>query len=133
VLEHVHDPESVIRESYRVLKNGGCIYSVLPFIQGYHASPLDYQRYTSQGIRQLHKDFRCIDTGVYAGPTSGFLWVLQEWLSTLFSFGSTKLYRLFYILFMVTLWPIKFLDVLLVKYPSAVNIASTFYFLGKKD
>ena len=132
VLEHVTGPDTVIRESYRVLKNGGCIYSVIPFMQGYHASPWDYQRYTSEGIKYLHRSFKCLDTGIYAGPTSGFLWILQEWLSLLFSFGSIRLYKLFYFIFMVTLWPIKFMDILLVKYPMAMNIASAYYFLGRK-
>jgi SAM-dependent methyltransferase len=132
VLEHVKDPMAVINESYRVLKKGGCIYSVIPFMQGYHASPWDYQRYTCEGIKNLHKVFECLDTGIYAGPTSGFLWILQEWQSIFFSFGGRKLYKLFYFIFMVTLWPIKFLDILLVHYPMATNIASAHYFLGKK-
>lgn len=132
VLEHIRDPDVMIEESYRVLKKGGCIYSIMPFIQGYHASPSDYQRYTSQGIQTLHKNFKCIDTGIYAGPTSGFLWILHEWLSILFSFGSMRLYKIFYFIFMMLLWPIKFLDILLEKYPMATNIASSHYFLGRK-
>ena len=38
---------------FRVLKPGGYIYSEVPFLQGFHADPDDYQRYTLQGLKIL--------------------------------------------------------------------------------
>ena len=50
VLEHVHSPNRVVAEIHRVLKPGGYICVAVPFLQGYHASPYDYQRWTVLGI-----------------------------------------------------------------------------------
>src|SRR5262249_18521408 len=49
VLEHVAEPDAVISEAARVLKPGGFIYVEMPFLQGFHADPHDYQRYTVEG------------------------------------------------------------------------------------
>jgi len=132
ILEHVPNPECVVNEMYRVLKNGGIIYTVVPFIQGYHASPYDYKRWTSSGVSNLHNNFTMIESGVGGGPTSGFVWILTEWLALLFSFRIIPLYKLLFIFFTLLLWPIKFLDVFLIDHPMAKNIASNFYYLGMK-
>jgi len=132
VLEHVKDPLAMIQEARRVIKKGGYIYSVIPFMQGYHASPSDYQRYTISGIENLHEGFQKVDAGTFGGPTSGFLWILQEWLSIALSFGSQRLYRIWFFLFTITLWPLKYADLILVRFPAAGNIASSFYYLGYK-
>ena len=50
VLEHVREPALVLKEVKRVLKPGGRIFSAIPFMQPFHASPHDYQRYTLPGI-----------------------------------------------------------------------------------
>ena len=132
VLEHVPNPQKVVDEIYRVLKPGGVIYTAFPFMQGFHASPYDYSRVTEEGIKALHKDFEVIDVKPFGGPTSGMLWVLQEWVAILFSFGSKKLHMLIYISLMIVTAPIKFLDYALIKHPLAKNISSGFVLIGKK-
>lgn len=132
VLEHVKNPQAVITEMYRVLKPGGKIYNLIPFMQPFHASPHDYQRYTLPGIRYLHRDFEIIESGVCGGPVSGFLWVFQEWIATLLSFGSIRLRNMLYLAVMLFTWPLKFLDLIFARLPTATNIASSFYVLGSK-
>ena len=126
VLEHVPNPVEHVREFLRVLKPGGRVLCYIPFIQGYHASPHDYQRFTSQGMRKLFSNFDDIRVSVGAGPTSGFLWILQEWLALVFSFGSLRLYRWLMPLTWI-LSPLKYLDLLLVHHPAADVIASAFF------
>jgi SAM-dependent methyltransferase len=132
VLEHVKSPQLVLREIYRVLKPSGKVFSVIPFMQPFHASPNDFQRYTLPGIEFLHNDFEKVDSGVYSGPVSGALWVIQECLSSILSFGSPMLRNYLTILLMCLTWPIKFIDILTAKLKTAQNLASTFYFHGKK-
>lgn len=53
VLEHVADPEAAMSELARVVRVGGHVVAAVPFLQPYHASPGDYQRYTADGLAQL--------------------------------------------------------------------------------
>lgn len=78
VLEHIPSPEKVVAEIYRVLKNGGKVYSFFPFIQGFHASPYDFQRRTREGIKELFNQFKQLELKNAGGPTSGFLWFFKN-------------------------------------------------------
>ncbi|MEE2821795.1 MAG: class I SAM-dependent methyltransferase [Acidobacteriota bacterium] len=53
VLEHVRNPQSVLRELCRVLKPGGCLYLTVP--QGWpeHQQPCDYYRFTQYSLEML--------------------------------------------------------------------------------
>lgn len=132
VIEHVPNPSKVIHEIYRVLKPGGIVFSVIPFMQPYHASPHDYQRFSLAGIQALHGDFEIVESGVFSGPASGFLWVFQEFIASVFSFGIPFLRNILTILIMIVTWPIKFLDVVFIYLPTAPNLASNFYVLCRK-
>lgn len=132
VLEHVREPALVLKEVHRVLKPGGRVFSVIPFMQPFHASPHDYQRYTLPGIEYLHRDFDLVESGVFSGPVSGALWALQEALASVFSFGFEKLRNLLTMGLMLLTWPVKFLDLLAMRLPTAKNVASNFYFYGRK-
>lgn len=53
VLEHLEEPESALRECFRVLKPAGyAIYSI-PFIWHLHEEPRDFYRYSKFGIKYL--------------------------------------------------------------------------------
>lgn len=132
VLEHVREPGKVLAEVYRVLKPGGSVLSVIPFMQPFHASPHDYQRYTLPGIEYLHRDFTRVASGVFSGPVSGALWALQECLASALSFGVPLLRNWLTIGLMIVTWPVKYLDLLLIHFPTARNVASNFYFHGRK-
>lgn len=133
ILEHVPEPETVVDEMYRVLKKGGVIYTHIPFIQGFHASPHDYKRWTLSGTSQLHFNFVELESGVGGGPTSSLVWILTEWLALLLSLRIITLYKILFFVFTLILWPIKFIDIFLIGHPMAKNIASTFYYIGRKE
>lgn len=53
VLEHVEHPEEIISEISRVLKKNGILYLTIPFVWDEHATPFDFRRLTTFGLRQL--------------------------------------------------------------------------------
>ena len=132
VLEHVHAPDIVVSEIYRVLKPGGYICVAVPFLQGYHASPHDYQRWTVPGIVQLCNAFAEIECGACAGPTTALHWIFREYVGLLFSFGSLILAKAISLLVGWLTFPVLLLDVLISRHKDAHILASAVYFLGKK-
>jgi SAM-dependent methyltransferase len=135
VLEHLSDPVAVVAQIHRTLKNGGIVISSVPFLVPYHASPHDYQRFTSSGILNLFKGFTKIKIGVRSGPFSALLWITEETLASLLSFGSQRLRRLLLVFFYLLLFPLKLLDLFFLPYPthSLEHVASNFYFIGRKE
>lgn len=73
VLEHTRDPRRVLLEFARVLKNGGTLVMVVPFLWEEHQVPHDYFRFTRYGVRSLFQSlpFR-LDV---LSPMGGFFWV----------------------------------------------------------
>lgn len=132
VLEHVENPQVVVDEMHRVIRPGGYVYSIVPFIFGYHSAPSDYYRWTAEGMKKMFSAFTEIEIGVVSGPTSALLLILQEWLSMLFSFQNRYIYQILYPFFMVILAPFKVIDFCLRKHPEASKIAATFYCRGQK-
>ena len=131
VLEHVPNPELAIKEMHRVLKPGGICYSFIPFIQGFHAAPNDYVRFTSSGVVNYFYEFDIIKNKA-VGPTSAALWIVQEWLAIILSFNSRKLHLLIHTIIMFISFPIKYLDIILSKSSLAKNIASVNEIIARK-
>jgi SAM-dependent methyltransferase len=51
VLEHVEDPRTYLDECFRVIRPGGRMLLSTPGIFVWHPDPVDYWRWTSQGLR----------------------------------------------------------------------------------
>jgi uncharacterized protein YbaR (Trm112 family) len=134
VLEHVNFPERVVAEMHRVLRPGGRIYAAVPFMQGFHpgsGTDADFQRRTHLGLIQLMAPLEIVESGISGGPSAALAWVLREYLALPFAWNR-GLYRIAYLVAgPLTSW-LRWLDVLLDRFPQARRIACGFYVIGEK-
>ncbi|PYS93004.1 MAG: class I SAM-dependent methyltransferase [Acidobacteria bacterium] len=82
VLEHVSDPFACAREITRVLKRGGTLYCVAPFLQPVHGYPNHFYNMTAQGLSQLFE--KRVEIIEHKVPPSGVPiwavnWILRSW------------------------------------------------------
>ena len=84
VLEHVENPEDVMKEFRRVCKPGGFLYLSVPFMQPEHLDPTDFQRYTLEGLKCLIQkhSFHVIKAGGLHSVYATLGWVFIEWLKS---------------------------------------------------
>jgi uncharacterized protein YbaR (Trm112 family)/SAM-dependent methyltransferase len=130
VLEHVPNPTAFVSEVFRILKGEGQVLVTAPFIQGFHLSPSDYQRFTLSGLDVLFSKFEKLDSGIDAGPSSALAWIAREWIA---SFADNqKLYRLLRLVGGWIVLPIKYFDIILSKRRFAYKIAGGLYYVGRK-
>jgi SAM-dependent methyltransferase len=73
VLEHTRNPRDVLLEFARILKPGGTLIMVVPFLWEEHQIPHDYFRFTRYGVRYLFESSPfCLDR---VNPIGGFFWL----------------------------------------------------------
>jgi len=133
VLEHVADPYQAVKEIYRVMKFGGRVFIETPFMQTFHASPEDFYRWTSFGLRQLMNAFDILELHVVAGPASALAWLVQETMAMFFSFHKEILYKIGLRFFGWLATPLSWLDVLLERDPMAWRAASGYAVVAEKN
>ena len=81
-LEHVRDPFRCAEEIARVLKPGGRLYCVVPFLQPYHGYPDHYYNMTASGLANLFQERLRIDRQEVIGsglPIFSLTWMLRSW------------------------------------------------------
>ncbi|MBM4435975.1 MAG: class I SAM-dependent methyltransferase [Actinobacteria bacterium] len=129
VLEHLPDAARAIAEMRRVARPGAWLYVEAPFLQGFHASPNDYQRFTGPGLRHALRAFEHVSVGVCVGPSSALSWVVRGYLKGLLS-GFSRRKRAQQLAEFVAAWltfPIKYADRWVADRPAAEDLASGFY------
>jgi SAM-dependent methyltransferase len=128
--EHLPDPWKAAREIARIAKPGGVVYVDAPFMQGYHADPNDYWRFTQDGLRRLFDGFEEIDAGVHIGPASGLSWVFVAFCQGLA--GGEFSRKIMFRLGRLVAFPWKYLDLFAVRKPYSYLAASGVYYVGRK-
>ena len=69
VLEHVPEPDALLKETARLLKPGGALILTTPQTWGLHLEPYDYFRYTRYGLEALAQRAELIVESIQ--PTCG--------------------------------------------------------------
>ena len=79
VLEHCDEPAQAVRELRRVTAPGGRVLCSTHGVQVYHPSPVDYWRWTHEGLRRLFEqnaDWSSLSIEPGAGTASGLAMLL---------------------------------------------------------
>lgn len=96
VLEHVRNPFLCAREIARVLKPGGQLYCVVPFLSPYHGYPDHYYNMTKSGLANLFRNLlevekqEVMDSG---HPIHTLTWVLRSWSEGLSPKGKASFFN----------------------------------------
>jgi 2-polyprenyl-3-methyl-5-hydroxy-6-metoxy-1,4-benzoquinol methylase len=82
VLEHCPEPETVLREVWRVLRPEGTLFLTVPFLWPLHEVPYDYYRYTPFALqRHLERaGFGVIDLHALGGWDASLAQMLGLWV-----------------------------------------------------
>ena len=79
VLEHVKQPFAAAKEIIRVLKPGGTLRAIVPFLQPLHGFPSHYFNMTQFGLRSLFENDLDV-TEQFVGPGGGPIWTMYTLL-----------------------------------------------------
>lgn len=83
VLEHSDDPAQAVRELRRVTRPGGRVLASTHGVQVYHPSPVDYWRWTHEGLRRLfsqNAEWSSLDVEAAAGTGSALAMLLGTYV-----------------------------------------------------
>jgi len=130
VLEHVVDPERVVREIERVLAPGGYAHLVTPFCHPFHEYPRDFRRFTPDGLKLMAGKMQVVATGWRTGPAATLLITLLEFAKLLLPWKWWRVAAhgvLGWVLF-----PLRYMDLWLLESPYAARLGNHCYIWLRK-
>lgn len=130
VLEHVKSPETAMREIERVLRPDGFAHIVTPFCHPFHEYPRDYRRFTLEGLEAMSGNLNVAAKGWRTGPTATMLVFVLEYLKLLLPWRWWRI--LSHGVFGWLLFPLRYLDLLLLGSPHARRIGNHCYIWFQK-
>ena len=130
VLEHTPDPDRLMSEIHRTLEPGGVCHLVAPFCHPFHEHPRDYWRYSLDGLTELVRPMQVFAKGWQTGPTATMLAFFLEYLK-LWTPGRLPK-KAVWAAGAWLLWPLRYLDVWLLKRPEAGLLGNHGYVWARK-
>lgn len=130
VLEHVRSPERVMREIERVLGPGGYVHLATPFCHPFHEYPMDYRRFTLDGLKLLAGDLEPVAEGWRTGPTATLLVFAIEYGKLILPWKMWRAAAHFALGWL--LFPLRYLDLLFFRTSRAGRIGNHCYLWLRK-
>lgn len=125
VLEHLSNPERVVRETLRVLNGGGQIVLSVPFLFPVHADPYDFQRWTDAKFRAILTDMGFLEVKI--SPMGGLGSVIHDLLYVAFNNIQNRIGRgVGHLVLLCFRWLFHLVDVVFV---SSGSLITTGYFM----
>jgi len=110
VLEHVPEPHRAVNEIFRVLKPGGRVVCITPFVFPYHGYPANYFHFTKDGLEFLFKDFSERRVEVSMGPTTAMVNLFAEYFAVGMAGENKTGYTLWKGLMLLPVFLFKYVD-----------------------
>jgi SAM-dependent methyltransferase len=123
VIEHVPNPQAVVEEARRVLKPGGKLLCISPFLFPYHGYPAHYCNFTRDGMQHLLRNFGDVVVEPHYGPTSALINVASEYVAVAIAGQRRTLYLSVRALMLLALGWFRFLDRWLIRSPHAHRLS----------
>lgn len=125
VLEHVADPSRLIGEIQRILKPGGSVLCIAPFLFPYHGYPAHYCNFSRDGLAQMFRDYSSCEINTHMGPTTAMINMSSEYFAVAMSGGAQNklVYMGFKGLFLAPIFWLKYLDKIWVRSPHSHRLA----------
>jgi len=125
VLEHVPEPDLIMREIERVLLPGGYAHIVTPFCHPFHEYPKDYRRFTPDGLSSMAGSLGVVAAGWRTGPTATMLVFTLEYAKMLLPWRWWRIASHGVLGWM--LFPLRYLDLWLLRSREARRIGNHCY------
>jgi hypothetical protein len=109
---------------------GGFVHLVTPFCHPFHEYPRDYRRFTPDGLKELARDMEVVAEGWRTGPTATMLVFTLEYVKLLLPW---RIWRV--VVHGVLGWllfPLRYLDLLLLRSSAAARIGNHCYLWLRK-
>ena len=130
VLEHVRDPVRVMDEMRRVLAPGGYLHLVTPFCHPFHEYPKDFRRFAPDGLKQMAGPLEIVAEGWRTGPAATLLVFTIEFVKLLLPYRWWR--GLAHVVCGWLLFPLRYLDLLLLRSPDAGRMGNHCYLWLRK-
>lgn len=132
VLEHVPEPHRVVEDVYRILRPGGRVICITPFVFPYHGYPKHYFNISKDGLEFLYRNFSQRRVEMSVGPTSTLVNLVAEYFAVAVSGESKFLYTASKGAALLPTFLFKYLDRLWNPTGWAVRVAGTLCILATK-
>ena len=123
VVEHVPNPQAVVEEVRRVLKPGGKLFCINPFLFPYHGYPAHYCNFTRDGMQHLLRHFSEAVVKPYYGPASAIANIVSEYVALSIAGERRTFYLACRAATLLLIGWIRFLDRWMIRVPSAHRLS----------